>query len=95
MTTASRPMGWDSRDWEIWVRRIQVFFSERGAKLERIMLCKDTEAPLMQVHMKEGSEVVSVDDKATMRVGGVPIMFTTKLPLEKALFLFRHQKEYK
>lgn len=91
----NKPTGWDAGDWAIWARRIQVFFSERGAKLDRIMLASEVEASIMNVHMREGDAVVSVDKSAKLRLMGIPVMFTNKLPLEKALFLSTYQKEKK
>lgn len=91
--TFATPEDWGPEDYAKWMRRISVFFSERGAKLDKLVLSSDMEVKLMGLHMRYGDSVVSVNEKAVIHLLGVPIRFTNKLPWHKAMFLCSDMKE--
>ncbi len=89
----ARPDDWGPSDYAKWLRRWEVFYSERGAKINLIIISSELEVALMNMHMKYGDTVVSVDKNANIRLLGIPVRFTKNLPYQIAWCVSSYQKE--
>lgn len=79
-------MSWGPKEWIEWGNTVKAFFSVRGAVLSKYVLSRDQEGEFFMAAITDPDKYPEIDGlKDTLL--GVPIMFTSKLPRNRRLFL--------
>lgn len=73
------------KEWIDWVTTVKAFYSSRGAILSRIIVSMDIEGSFFMAAIENPDKYPEIDALGN-RLHGVQIVFTTKLPADRALF---------
>lgn len=86
-------MNWGPQDWIGWAGTVKAFFSQRGAIVTKIVISKDREGEFFMAAITDPDKFGKLIDPCVGKespyeglLHGVPLMFTSKLPADRALF---------